>query len=99
MNKKFFTLAAGLLLTSAFSANAVDKVSLANSKKGEFVEIKLGSTGSKLLQIEDNNELKSAAFVTVTDGDKLKDAFDQQWQIACLKYDDNSGTPIYQFID
>ena len=38
MNKKFFTLAAGLLLTSAFSANAATSVSLADSKKGDLSE-------------------------------------------------------------
>ena len=74
MNKKFFTLAAGLLLTSAFStAYAVaEYVGLAESKKGEFVEIKLETSAGKLLQIEDNNELKLANFVAVTDGESWR---------------------------
>ena len=100
MNKKFFTLTASLLLTSAFSAYATaEYVSLADSKKGQFVEIKFGSSANKLLQIKDNNELETATFTAVTDADKLAAAFDQQWQIASLKYDTNSGTPIYQFVN
>ena len=95
MNKKFFTLAAGLLLTSAFTANAAS-VSLANSKKGQYVEIKVGTNA---LQIKSNNELEKAAVADVTTAKTLEAAFDQQWQIASLKYDTNSGTPIYQFVN
>ena len=97
MNKKFFTLAAGLLLTSAFSANAAgDEASLAKSKVGQYVEIKVGAGA---LQIKSNNELKTEGVVEVNSAEKLTEAFNQQWQIASLKYDENSGTPIYQFIN
>ena len=75
MNKKFFTLAAGLLLTSAFTANAAS-VSLANSKKGQYVEIKVGTNA---LQIKSNNELEKAAVADVTTAKTLEAAFDQQW--------------------
>ena len=96
MNKKFFTLAAGLLLTSAFSANAAG-IELAKSKKGEYVEIKVSG---KNLQIGDKNELGKGTFpASVTTAKNLESAFDQQWQIASLKYDTNSGTPIYQFVN
>lgn len=97
MNKKFFTLAAGLLLTSAFSANAAgEEASLAKSKVGQYVEIKVGASA---LQIKSNNELETEDVVTVDNAKALTKAFNQQWQIASLKYDANSGTPIYQFIN
>ena len=58
MNKKFFTLAAGLLLTSAFSANADDgEASLAKSKVGQYVEIQVGGN---YLQIGEKNALETA---------------------------------------
>ena len=96
MNKRFFTLAAGLLLTSAFSANAAS-VSLADSKKGEYVEIKVSG---KALQIGDKNELEKGNIpASVTTEKTLEKVFGQQWQIASLKYDTNSGTPIYQFVN
>ena len=103
MNKKFFTLAAGLLLTSAFSANAAgDEASLAKSKVGQFVEIRVGCTN--YLQSCDMEAVMRTArvassFSAVGNEDDLNKAFAQQWQIASIKYDTNSGTPIYQFIN
>ena len=97
MNKKFFTLAAGLLLTSAFSANADGENSLAKSKVGQYVEIKVGRDIA--LQIADDNTLETGEITTPKTAKALNAAFAQQWKIASLKYDTNSGTPIYQFVN
>ena len=96
MNKKFSTLMAGLLLATAFSANAQ-----INAEKGQYVEIKVST---KALQIGDKNALETAPVVAsdkdkVKDADKLKAATKQQWQVASIKYDTNTGTPVYQFVN
>ena len=96
MNRKFFTLTAGLLLATAFSANAQ-----LVAEKGQNVEIQVGGN---CLQINNKNALETKTQVAnginaVTDKTTLKNAFAQQWQVASVRYDASSGTPIYQFIN
>ena len=98
MNKKFSTLTAGLLLATAFSANAAGITGTV--LKGNNVEI-IAATGSKLLTIGTNNALKTdgETVSAIQTASSLESAFEKQWQVASIKYDSNTGIPVYQFVN
>ena len=98
MNKKFSTLAASFLLASAFATSANAQVN-AQVQKGDYVEI--ATSGSVLLTVGTGNTLTASGstIATIAGVNALSDAFNKQWQVASIKYDANTGTPVYQFVN
>ena len=99
MNKKFSTLAASLLLASAFATSANAQVN-AQVQKGDYVEFTKTGSGT-LLTVGAKNTLTAAgtAVAGITNTNQLEDAFKKQWQVASVKYDGQTGTAIYQFVN
>ena len=94
MNKKFSTLAASLLLASAFSTAAYAAPGVGtNVKEGDYVQL-LDGTG-KALEIATDNSLQFATAVT----NDIAKMHAQLWQVASLKYNVQTGIPVYQFIN
>ncbi len=96
MNKKFSTLMASVLLTSAFSVNAANP-----PVEGDYVRLKFNND-SEFLQISSRGELETDE-KAATSGENYKNVFaginSQLWKIAKVTKNATTGIPTYQFIN